>query len=73
MFRRQPRAIFRGVFKPNFLLSWPSVRYVVQLLFRGSFSLAPYPTVVIHCWCPACVLSCIYPASMVAVLCCAFG
>jgi hypothetical protein len=29
MFRRQPRAIFRGVFKPNFLLSWPSVRYVV--------------------------------------------
>jgi hypothetical protein len=30
------RAIFRGVFKPNFLLSWPSVRYVVQLLFRGS-------------------------------------
>jgi hypothetical protein len=37
MLRRQPRAIFRGVFKPNFLLSWPSVRYVVQLLFRGSF------------------------------------
>jgi hypothetical protein len=35
MFRRQPRAIFRGIFKPNFLLSWPSVRYVVQLLFRG--------------------------------------
>jgi hypothetical protein len=31
MFRRQPRAIFRGIFKPNFLLSWPSVRYVVQL------------------------------------------
>jgi hypothetical protein len=27
---------------------------------------SPYPTVVIHCWCPACVLSCIYPASMVA-------
>jgi hypothetical protein len=34
MFRRQSRAIFRGIFKPNFLLSWPSVRYVVQLLFR---------------------------------------
>jgi hypothetical protein len=41
MFRRQPHTIFRGVFKPNFLLSWPSVRYVVQLLFRGFFSLAP--------------------------------
>jgi hypothetical protein len=24
----------------------------------------PYPTVVIHCWCPACVLSRIYPASI---------
>jgi hypothetical protein len=31
MFRRLLRAIFRGIFKPNFLLSWPSVRYVVQL------------------------------------------
>jgi hypothetical protein len=37
MFRRLLRAIFRGIFKPNFLLSWPSVLYVVQLLFRGSF------------------------------------
>jgi hypothetical protein len=38
MFRRQSRVIFRGIFKPNFLLSWPSVMYVVQLLFRGFFS-----------------------------------
>jgi hypothetical protein len=64
MFRRQPRAVFRGVFKPNFLLSWPSVRCVVQLLLRVVLFVSPYPTVVIHCWCPACVLSRIYPASM---------
>jgi hypothetical protein len=37
MFRRQSRAIFRGAFKPNFFLSWPSVMYVVQLLFRVKF------------------------------------
>jgi hypothetical protein len=37
MFRRQLRAIFMGIFKPNFLLSWPSVRYIVQLLFRVYF------------------------------------
>jgi hypothetical protein len=53
MFRRQPRAIFRGIFKPNFLLSSSSVKYVVQLLFRGLFSVSPYPTAVIHCWCHA--------------------
>jgi hypothetical protein len=32
MFRRLLRAIFRGIFKQNFLLSWPSVRCVVKKL-----------------------------------------
>ena len=26
MFRRQLRAIFRGIFKPNFLLNWQNTR-----------------------------------------------
>jgi hypothetical protein len=26
-----------------------------------------YPTVVIHCWCPACVLSRVYPATICSV------
>jgi hypothetical protein len=37
MFRRQSRAIFRGIFKPNFLLSWPSVMCVVRRVFGGFF------------------------------------
>jgi hypothetical protein len=45
MFRRQSRAIFRGIFKPNFLLSWPYVMCVVQLLFRELLGGSIYTTI----------------------------